>query len=106
MPQTKKNQFSTKQFDKIGGDIHIESKICTLTNQQKEVIAMCKLISDLYRLGLTTKASASVIASPTITHDNKVDLWHRRLGHISQRKLHKLHQMQFMSTNIETFDDK
>jgi hypothetical protein len=66
--------FSTKQFDKVGGEIHIELNIWTLTNQQGEVITMCKLIFDLYKLGLTSKASASVITSPTITHDNKVYL--------------------------------
>jgi hypothetical protein len=51
---------------------------------------MCKLISDLYKLGLTTKVSVNVIVSPTIAHDSKVDLWHRRLGCISQRKLHQM----------------
>jgi len=36
----KKNFFSTKQFDKVGGDIHIKSCICTLTNQLRIVITM------------------------------------------------------------------
>jgi hypothetical protein len=32
--------FSTKQFDKVGGDIHVKSCICTLTNQSRIVITM------------------------------------------------------------------
>jgi len=62
---------------------------------------MCKLISNLNKLGVTTKASA--IASLSITHDNTTNVWHNRLGHISQKRLHQIHAM---SINIATFDDK
>ncbi len=72
-----------------------------MTNQQGEVNAMCKLISNLNKLGVTTKASA--IASLSITHDNTTNVWHNRLGHISQKRLH---QIQAMSISIATFDDK
>ncbi len=62
---------------------HIKLGICTLTNQWKEMIVMWKLLFDLYKLGVITKVSASVIPSLAITHNNKVDLWDQRLGHIS-----------------------
>jgi hypothetical protein len=75
--------FSTKQFDKVGGEIHIKLCICTLTNQWGELIVTCKLVFDLYKLGVITKVSASVIPSLAITHNSKIDLWHQRLGHIS-----------------------
>jgi hypothetical protein len=51
---------------------------------------MCKLVYNLYKLGPTTKASASVIVTLAITHDNMADVWHKRLGHISQRRLHQI----------------
>jgi hypothetical protein len=54
-------------------------------------------------LGATTKVNASVIASLTITHDNIIDVLHKRLGHINKKRIH---QIQFMSTGIETFYDK
>lgn len=74
-----------------------------MTNQQGEVNAMCKLISNLDKLGVTTKASASVIANLSITHDNTTDVWHNRLGHVSKKRLHQIHAM---SISIATFDDK
>jgi hypothetical protein len=61
-----------------------------LTNQQGEVIAMWKLVYNLHKLGAIAKASASVIATLAITHDNMADVWHKRLGHISQRRLHQI----------------
>lgn len=33
IPGLRKNLFSAKQFDKVGGELHIKSGICTLTNQ-------------------------------------------------------------------------
>lgn len=74
-----------------------------MTNQQGKVIAMWKLVSNLYKLGATTKANPSVISSLTITHDNTANVLHKRLGHINKKRLH---QIQFMSTSIETFYDK
>jgi hypothetical protein len=64
---------------------------------------MCKLIFNLDKLGVTTKASTSVITSLAITHDNTTDVWHNKLGHISKKRLHQIHAM---SISIATFDDK
>lgn len=33
VPRLRKNLFSAKQFDKVGGELHIKLGICTLTNQ-------------------------------------------------------------------------
>jgi hypothetical protein len=51
----------------------------------------------------TTDVSPNVITNHAITHNNKTDLWHRKLGHIKQKRLH---QIQLMSISIEKFDEK
>ncbi len=61
------------------------------------------LIQISWATSVTTKASANVIASLAITHDNTFDIWHKRLGHVNKKRLH---QIQIMSIGIETFDDK
>lgn len=68
----KKNFFSTKQFDKVGGDIHIKSCICTLTNQLRIVITMWKLVFVVYKVGVAciTYVSPNVIANHIITCDS------------------------------------
>ena len=35
VPGLKKNLFSAKQFDRVEGEIHIKSGICTLTNKKR-----------------------------------------------------------------------
>lgn len=88
--------FSVKQFDKVGGELYIKLGICTLTNQSREMIGKCILSYDLYRLGVTTKPNQSIATIPTITRGNKVDLWHQRLGHISQKRLKQIQLMSKM----------
>lgn len=60
VPGLRKNLFLVKQFDKVGGELHIKSGICTLTNQSREMIGKCIFSYDLYRLGVTTKPNQSM----------------------------------------------
>ena len=96
----KKNLFSAKQFDNVGGEIHIKLEICTLTNKKGELIATCQLDTNLYKLGDSINLNP-ITAMHALTFTSKADLWHLRSGHINQRRLREI---QSMSKGIDSFN--
>ena len=95
----KKKLFSAKQFGRVGGKIHIKSRICTLTKNKKELIETCQLYTNLYKLGDSIRLN-QIITIFALTHTSKAYLWHLKLGHINQRRLREILSM---SKGIDNF---
>jgi hypothetical protein len=84
----KKKLFSTKQYDKVGGEMRIKQGQYTLINKSRDIITKCKLNDDLYEFGETIKNESKFIAIPTTTQINMANLWHLKLGHYILYTLH------------------
>ncbi len=57
----------------------------------------------LHKVAVVQHMLPNVIANHIIRYYNEINLWHRRLNNIKQRKLH---QLQCKSIGIKTFREK
>jgi hypothetical protein len=65
---------------------------CTLNNAQGNIIAICKLKYDLYKLRITYTPLQVTYATPNNLTLNGADLSYLRLGHINQTRLKQVQQ--------------
>ncbi len=103
MSGIQKNLFSTKQFDRVGGEIVIKYGNCFFLNSHGQQVVKCILEANLYKLGVINKQDNKIQTKLNLTHFNITYLWHLRLGHINQ---HNLKEIQFMSKGLGSFDEK
>lgn len=70
----RKNLFSAKQFDIVGGEIFIKDGNCLLRNPCGLVIATCTLETNLYKLGITHRQQEKVPISLNVSSLNLANL--------------------------------
>ncbi len=99
----KKILFSTKQFDKVVGEMHIKQRQYTLINKSRDIIAKCKLDVNLYEFGETIKNESKFIATPTTIQINMANLWHLRFGHINNNIFKNI---QTLAKGVDSFNEK
>jgi len=82
----KKNLLSVGQLDNLGCKIHTEGGILKVVRGNLVVMKAEKIMANLYVLmGDTLQESNATLAS--MSKEEAVMMWHRRLGHMSERGL-------------------
>lgn len=82
------NLISVSQVIQNGNRVEFNEKKCIVYNSKNKAIATASLIDGVYRLNCAQKAIA-MFSSPEKPKATKLDpdLWHRRLGHMSNHNL-------------------
>lgn len=82
VPQLTCNLFSVRAATSRGYIIQIGHSLCWLKNSNGKVIGRGRLVGQMYRLECQVKlpASEACVASKT---EDKLDLWHKRMGHLN-----------------------
>ena len=82
----KKNLLYVGQLDNLGCKIHTEGGILKVVRGNLVVMKAEKIMANLYVLiGDTLQESNATLAS--MSQEEVVMMWHRRLGHMSERGL-------------------
>jgi hypothetical protein len=79
---SKKNLFSTKKFNRVGGEIILKHGKCDLKNRIRKIIIICTLDPKLSKLGKTYYDKLKIIVVPITISTNKTELWHQQIGHM------------------------
>lgn len=78
VPDLSANLISVGQTIKHGNSVVFDAKGCKIVNEMGSVIATASLTDNIYQLNCTSDNGISFAAKT-----NKMDLWHRRLGHLN-----------------------
>lgn len=90
VPGLAANLISVSQVIKNGNRIVFDKSGYTIFDQKGKIIALAKLVDDVYRLSCAHKVKALLTTpAPVVQKAKKLnaDLWHRRLGHVSIQQL-------------------
>lgn len=94
VPELCVNLLSVSQMVKRGNTVVFSSGGCTVYNENKKVIATGSLENNLFKLNaaenVSSVSNSSNAALMSATADDNVNLWHRRLGHMSVSNIHFL----------------
>lgn len=87
IPNICTNLMSVSQVAKHGNTLIFDKECCKIFDEKKNLIATASLVNDLYKLSCSTEQTASTL----IAADKNV--WHCRLGHVSDANLDKVKSM-------------
>lgn len=94
VPALKKNLISLGALDSKGCVIQAEGGALKVKRGSMVILRGTKLPNNLYRLkGNTVVGGAAVSTEPEI---DELQLWHMRLGHMSQRGMEELHRRKLL----------
>lgn len=85
------NLLSVSQIVKKHNTVVFSEHGCTVYNQNKKIVATGSLENDLFKLNMIHDVSSRKISADAAfgaMHDNDINLWHRRLGHMSVSNMH------------------
>ncbi len=79
---SKKNLFSTKKFNRVGGEITFKHGNFDFKNRIRNFIIICTLDPGLSKLGKKYYDKLKIIVVPITIGTNKIELWHQQIGHM------------------------
>ena len=86
VPELGSNLFSVKAAAKEGMSVMFKEHEATISDSRGRVVGTGRIQGNLYYLNATLAHSARVAA----VKEEGVDLWHRRLGHVSHKTLQEM----------------
>lgn len=93
VPKLCVNLLSVSQMVKKGNTVVFNENGCYVYNKDEKIIATGTLENDLFRLNTSSSTGTSDSSSNaafSAVNDRDLNLWHRRLGHMSVSNLHFL----------------
>lgn len=102
VPNLCTNLLSVSQMIRNGNTVSFDKKGCSIKNDKGHLIASASLTNNLYKLDTVSRSECYI----STTGNEKMSLWHRRLGHIGQQNLKRLpngivNGISFSSTDFE-----
>ena len=96
VPSIVKNIISVSCLDKMGYNLIIKDKCCSIYLESK-LIVTAPLVNGLYLIDVSSNNLQMDVALKKSKHGvNEAYLWHCRLGHVGDRRLHKLHKDAYL----------
>lgn len=89
VPDLGTNLFSVKAATKRGYQVSFDVEKCAITNSSGKKVAFGTMCGNMYKLDCSVSHQASVAENKI----KDIDLWHRRLGHISGETLEKMSKL-------------
>ena len=107
VPGLRKNLISVKQICDRGGEVNFVGETAQITKDGKVVMTATRVENKLYRLNLRNNSSMEAHnAEDQQKQISKIDLWHERLGHLSESEMKKLLRSNMMEGLDFSLDDK
>ena len=94
VPALGANLFSVRVLTQKDCNVNFSGNFCEIVNKGGVILAKGTLHGKLYKLDCET--SGSHCANRADEKVNEIDLWHQRLGHISEQNLKKVSQKEMI----------